>query len=98
MIDYRTEDIAPYLKPLSSYTIQRKFMKENSVFDDWQEDDKVILSKVKDDIFANWKFLKIKMDDIDRKKLVRVIDQHISMLKHIFTWLQSSSESYPGVS
>lgn len=97
IVDFRVEDISLFKKPLSSFLIQRKFQKEYSVFADWIEDDAYNLQKCKDDAAQHWKLLKMKVDPEDREKLIEVIGQHFLLLKHIFIWLQSLSDAYPGV-
>lgn len=96
--EFRIEEIALFKKPLGSHMIQRKFMKENSVFAEWIEDDPYILQRVKEDAAAHWKLTKMKMDQAEWQKLMKVIEENMSLLKHIYIWLQSSSDSFPGIS
>lgn len=97
ILDFRMEDINLFRKPLTSFLIQRKFLKEHSVFADWIEDDDNVLQKCKDDAWQHWKFPKMKVDPQDREELMRVIHTHFPLLKHVFVWLQSLSDVYPGV-
>ena len=51
IVDQRQEDIAYYTKPLKSLSEERRFVKENSVFNEWKQDNQASITKCLDHDF-----------------------------------------------
>ena len=58
VVDFRHEDLAYYTKPRKSLVVARRFVKENSVFNEWKQDNQASIETCLDHDFQLIKLLK----------------------------------------
>ena len=93
LADFRSEDPPILIKELRTKHINRVFLKENSVFEPWKEDDNISLQIACDSDLGSSKFCKIVKDGSELTKLYDLIHDRFAELKLLF--LQYSVTSYP---
>ena len=75
----------------------RKFVKGESVFKDWKEDNPTLLSKSLMNDIKYWKVQRLSKDDNEYSDIIQTLLKYIAKLKHIYIDLISNS-SYPSIS
>ena len=78
IVDFREEKVYNYRKKINSHFIERKFVKEQSVFRDWHEDDDSIRAKCLENDFGLWKVSKLNLDPEDLYQCKEIIEENFA--------------------
>lgn len=88
---FRREPVPSFRKTFKSHIIQRRFLKDSSVFSRWIPDDRKTLKLCLEHDLKWWKAGRFVKSDEDMKKLVNLIRIHYPVLKANFLWAASGS-------
>jgi len=96
-VDYRTEDIQPWLASIPNRIVNRTFVKANSVFALWRDDNEATKAEcLKYDMVNRKTSSYIKdLDEVDRVE--SVFTEYFHQLKEIFIESASRSLSFPKI-
>ena len=89
---FREEEIPRYRKRYARVRVERRFVKEASVFAAWKQDDSVVLKKCFDHDRRYWKVAsKVVKDREDLKAVEAAIRHHLPYLKALHLHMAASS-------